>query len=100
MTNLEGSYVRRGAAWISVRPEARSSRFRQVYGQSIGDYVRRRRLEHAARLLCSTEATAAAIAVECGFADQSHLTRLFRRRFGVTPSAYRRSRQDRDGDPT
>jgi AraC-like DNA-binding protein len=31
-----------------------------------------------------------AIAQRLGFADQAHLTRLFRRRFGAPPGAYRR----------
>jgi AraC-like DNA-binding protein len=34
-------------------------------------------------------------AVPAGFADQSHLTRVFVRQFGFTPGAYRRARQRR-----
>jgi AraC-like DNA-binding protein len=45
------------------------------------------RLERARRLL-SRGVPAAEAAAEVGFADQSHLTRHFRRRWGVTPSAY------------
>ena len=35
----------------------------------------------------------ATLALASGFANQSHLTRLFRREFGVTPAAYRRSQR-------
>jgi AraC family transcriptional regulator len=46
------------------------------------------RLEWAAARL-SEERSLAQIALEAGFADQSHFTRAFRRHFGVTPGRYR-----------
>jgi len=64
--------------------------FRHAFGVSPGAYVRSRRLEHAARLLAGTDLPIAAVAAECRFTDQSHLTRLFRARFGVTPARFRR----------
>lgn len=54
-------------------------------------YVVQRRLLLARRLLCQGLSPARASA-EAGFADQSHLTRLFMRNYGMTPAAYRRSR--------
>jgi transcriptional regulator GlxA family with amidase domain len=56
--------------------------FRARYGESIGEHSRRLRLEWAERLVRSDEALAS-IAAHAGFADQSHFTREFRRRFGV-----------------
>ena len=47
------------------------------------------RLEHAQHLISHTAKSIAAIAVECGFCDSSHLSRIFRIRFGQTPNAYR-----------
>jgi AraC-like DNA-binding protein len=44
-------------------------------------------LNRARRLLRAGEPIAA-VAAETGFADQSHLGRLFRRTFGTTPGAY------------
>lgn len=67
--------------------------FRARFGETIGEYLRRRRLDHAASELRSTPNTVAAIAHDAGFADQSHFTRWFRRRFRLTPSRYRRARQ-------
>jgi AraC family transcriptional regulator len=34
------------------------------------------------------------IAVACGFADQSHLTRVFSKALGISPAAWRRQRSD------
>lgn len=54
------------------------------------DYVIRRRLEEARRMLLSTDAPLAEIAVRLGFADQSHFTRRFRVANGMTPAQFRR----------
>jgi AraC-like DNA-binding protein len=62
--------------------------FTQVYGLAPSDYQRQLRVQAARRLL-SAGVTPARAAAEAGFADQAHLTRWFRRYYGVTPGAYR-----------
>jgi len=62
--------------------------FRQVYGLAPSDYQRELRVRTARRLLTAGVEPALA-AAEAGFADQAHLTRWFRRYYGVTPGAYR-----------
>jgi AraC-like DNA-binding protein len=62
--------------------------FRQAYGLSPSDYQRQLRVRTARRLL-SAGAAPAEVAADAGFADQAHLTRWFRRYYGVTPGAYR-----------
>jgi len=57
---------------------------------SIGEFVRGLRVADAERALQSTERTISEIAHTTGFCDQSHFTREFRRRNGVTPATYRR----------
>jgi AraC-like DNA-binding protein len=52
-------------------------------------YVIQRRLEWAKRLLRQTHQPLALIAQAAGFADQSHLTFVFRREIGVTPGHFR-----------
>jgi AraC family transcriptional regulator len=47
----------------------------------------------AQHLLSETGRPIAEIAFECGFANQEHLTRFFKRAVGATPAAYRRQRQ-------
>jgi AraC-like DNA-binding protein len=52
-------------------------------------FLRKLRLRLASRALMSTDESLAEIALKCGFADQSHFSREFRRQFGRTPRAYR-----------
>ena len=64
--------------------------FRKLKGRSIGDYIADRRIEEVKRRLLRSDMTIAKISEECGFSAQAHLTRLFRRRTGLTPAAWRR----------
>ena len=66
-----------------------SRSFKQAAGIGPQRYVIQRRLERAKRLLRRTHQPLAWIAQEAGFADQSHLTQIFRREMGVTPGRFR-----------
>lgn len=66
--------------------------FRRFYGASIGEYLRRLRLDTAALRLADPRADICVVALDCGFSSHSHLCREFKRRFGLTPSQYRASR--------
>lgn len=63
--------------------------FRWHYGCTVGDYIRRRRVEFASHRLSATPMPLSAIAFDAGFADQSHFTNTFRRLVGMTPAAFR-----------
>lgn len=63
--------------------------FRVSFGQPPHRYLLHRRLERARHLLRSSDAKIMAIALECGFSDQSQFTRAFRQHFGMTPGRYR-----------
>ena len=65
-------------------------RFRRTLGIAPHAYVMERRLDRARRLLAETGLLTKEIAAMCGFSDQAHLTRLYARRFGTTPSAFRK----------
>lgn len=60
--------------------------FRRTMGQSVHAYVMERRVQRARSLLLSGKSTIAQVALETGFAHQSHLARWMRRLLGVTPS--------------
>lgn len=64
-------------------------RFRSSTGTTPHEYVLRARVGRACVLLERTRTPLFEVAVRCGFADQSHLTREFRKRTGTTPGRYR-----------
>jgi AraC family transcriptional regulator len=66
-----------------------SRSLKQAVGVGPQRYVIQRRLERAKRLLRQTRQPLALVAQQAGFADQSHLTQMFRRETGVTPGRYR-----------
>lgn len=63
--------------------------FRRTTGESPHQFVLRQRIERAKELLGEADLSLASIALASGFAHQSHLTRAFKRSFGLTPAAYR-----------
>jgi len=65
--------------------------FRQYHGCTVATYVRRQRLERARADIASSKLPLSVIALQTGFADQSHLTRAFRQAFGETPGQYART---------
>ena len=66
--------------------------FRATVGVPPHQFVLRLRLDRARALMKTGRMTLAQIAVECGFHDQPHFTRAFRRTFRQTPAAYLRRR--------
>jgi AraC family transcriptional regulator len=66
--------------------------FKNGTGVSPHRWLVEMRLEKAKDLLLNTKKTLPAVAVACGFADQCHLSRTFRRATGDAPGAWRRER--------
>ena len=75
---------------VEVEPTRLVRGFRRHLRTTPADYLRQVRVNEARRLLSDTERPIADIALETGFTDQSHLTRVFRRSLGETPAAFRR----------
>jgi AraC family transcriptional regulator len=73
------------AATVSLSVSRFTHAFREALGVPPHQYVISRRLELAREELLRGGTTLAVTAQRWGFSDQSHFTRLFRRRFGVTP---------------
>jgi len=63
--------------------------FRLTVGTSPRDYLSQLRLQRVKLLLRESSSSLCEIAHLCGFADQSHLTRMFRSRVGTTPARWR-----------
>lgn len=79
------------AAEAGVHPVHLAREFRKHYGSSVGEYLRRVRIEYACRELLGSNAAVTNIAFAAGFADQSHFSRTFKRLCGTTPGKYRAS---------
>lgn len=73
-----------------VHPTHLAREFRRQFGCTVGTYLRRCRLDAARGLLCDSDRSLADIALELGFASQSHFTRVFSAGAGISPAAYRR----------
>lgn len=67
-----------------------SRRFRGSFGVAPRAYVIRCRLERAQTLMSQSLTPLCAIALECGFCDQAHMSRLFHTVTGSTPARWRR----------
>ncbi len=78
------------AAQAGVHPDHLARSFREHFGCLIGDFVRERRVEWAMEQIRRTENPLSRIALEAGFSDQSHFTRVFKAQVGTTPGRYRR----------
>ncbi|MDP4609612.1 MAG: AraC family transcriptional regulator [Opitutales bacterium] len=73
---------------ISVSKQERL--FRKIFGLTPLMYLQKTRLNAACALLRSTDTDLSKIAVECGFNDQTNMTRAFRLELKITPLKYRR----------
>jgi AraC family transcriptional regulator len=82
------------ATAAGVHPGHLARAFRQHYHCTVGEYLRRHRVERACRLLCGSM-TLAEVALRTGFADQSHFSATFKRHTGMTPAAYRKTTRGR-----
>jgi AraC family transcriptional regulator len=67
--------------------------FKCTFGVGPHTYLTRRRIEAAQGLMLTTRDSLTEIALTCGLADQSHLSRWFRRIVGESPRAWRRMRR-------
>jgi AraC family transcriptional regulator len=77
------------ATSAGVHPVYLARAFRRYFQCSPGEYLRRRRLHRVQQLLFGTDLPLAQIALQCGFSDQSQMTRAFSSTFGMPPARYR-----------
>lgn len=83
------------AANVGVHPAHLSRAFHQHFRCTIGDYIRRLRVEYACCQLTASETSLTDVASAAGFSDQSHFSRIFKRCTGQTPAQYRASFRSR-----
>jgi len=64
--------------------------FKETFGETPIGYVARQRMSYAQDLMLRSGECLSQIALTCGHCDQSHFTRVFRRKVGMSPRAWRR----------
>lgn len=74
---------------VGVHPVHLAQTFHKTYQLTVGDYVRKLRIEYACHELVTSSKPIVEIALAAGFCDQSHFTRTFKRSIGAAPSQYR-----------
>ena len=77
------------AGSVGVHPVTLAREFRRHYDCTVGDLLRRERINFACRELLKPEESIAGVAVSAGFYDQSHFAKVFKRLIGMTPACYR-----------
>jgi AraC family transcriptional regulator len=78
------------AAQVGVHPVHLATTFRQKYGVTVGEFIRKVRVDHACAELMKDNLPLAEIALRAGFVDQSHFSKVFKFYVGTTPAKYRR----------
>jgi AraC-like DNA-binding protein len=90
--NLGSKVAIRGIAdCLALSARHFSRAFKQSLGSSPCAYVAARRVERAKLMMTSTRERLAYIALACGFSDQPHLNKSFRRVVGMSPGVWRRT---------
>ena len=77
------------AARVGVHPVHLAREFRKRFNCTVGDFIRRLRIESACGEIAQSDAPLCEVALRAGFYDQSHFSNTFKRFTGMTPAAYR-----------
>lgn len=77
---------------VGAHPVHLARAFRRCHGMTVGQYLRRLRVDYAMNALAGEEPLSD-IAAHAGFSDQSHLGRVFRANTGMTPGEFRLARR-------
>jgi len=79
------------AASLNLSTSHFSRAFKISFGECAGDYLRARRVERAQQLMLEGRLGLAEIALQCGFSDQAHFSRVFSATIGMPPHRWRRT---------
>lgn len=69
--------------------------FKSIFNDSPAHYFLNKKVEHSAELLAISDQRISDIAFDCGFNDQSHFSKSFQKKFGISPSQYRLNQKNK-----
>lgn len=75
---------------IDLHPVTISRYFPHYFGCTLGDYLRWLKIEKAQLMIRLKKHSLTEIAYYCGFVDQAHFTKTYKRFFGITPKQYQK----------
>ena len=78
------------AKLIAVHPVTISKFFPKYFRCTLGEYVRKLRIEKATTLILKPQLSLTDIAYQCGFFDQSHFIRVFKQATGFLPNRFKK----------
>ena len=77
------------AAVMNVNASYLSATFKKECGETLTEYVNRKRMENAAYILAHTDKQVQTIAEECGILDVNYFIKMFKKHYGMTPTQYK-----------
>ena len=78
------------AGQLGIHPGHLSRAIPYYFSTTLGDYIRQLKIKSAIELMLSSKKSLTAVSYACGFADQSHFSRTFRRYMGMTPREFQK----------
>ena len=78
---------------LGVSKNALYENFRTVFGKTVNEYITDMRLKKAKKLLCGSSLSIDSIAEQTGFASYTYFSRLFRKKYHLSPLAYRKTQK-------
>lgn len=66
-----------------------STVFKKETGKTVSEYIREKRIKHAAHLLATTHLQVQTVALHCGIMDVQYFSKMFKKQIGKTPKEYR-----------
>ena len=74
---------------MNVNASYLSAAFKKECGETLTEYVNRKRMETAAFILSRSDKQVQTVSVECGILDVNYFIKLFKKQYGLTPTQYR-----------
>lgn len=89
MNYTENLSLKKIASDHHISAEYMSRAFKKEVGQTITDHIAQLRTQKAAELLKTSKLSISEIAAFVGYPDSNYFVKVFKKRYGVTPSSYR-----------